>query len=115
MLLDIMEKVILKLLGKLRLEQRQAARDNLSKLYEFRTGSLCSGSGMDHAVAERLVGFLKPEIAVRCVYACESIPKKQDWLMNVMLPSIDAEEGCCVFKDQRHEPILSSLFVAKTY
>ncbi len=67
---DILEITILKLLVTMSPLSREVAHRNLSGLVEFRTGSLCSGSGMGHIVAKRVIGLLCPDLPVRCVYAC---------------------------------------------
>jgi hypothetical protein len=90
---------VLKLLGKLTFEQRRNLHQKLLHRTRFTTASLCSGSSMDHIVAETVFNVVAPHVKVSCAYTCECIPKKQDFLMNVVHPADFGSTACCCFKD----------------
>jgi hypothetical protein len=50
---------------------------------------------MDNVVIDRVIRFLAPSVNVVCAYVCEIIPRKQEFLMDVM----HHERKPCCFKD----------------
>ena len=88
------QTLILRLLAKLSLDERQQLADKLAGLETFRMASLCSGSGVDFMVVRELFRLLAPRASVVNAYTCEKVPAKQAWLTEVVHP----RAGCC-FRD----------------